>query len=112
MTSIVQLNSHHHHTVTESVFVNLWRVNLLVNTLIALCLWKQSSSYQIVPYGGFRLGQNVKGLEENSRSTNSVGLERGSTGRTKVAVVLSCNGIKNKLALKQVQQYTDTADLH
>jgi len=32
----------------------------------------------------------------------SVGLERSSTGRTKVAVVLSCNDKGNKLALKQV----------
>jgi len=41
-----------------------------------------------------------------------VGLERSSTGRTKVAVVLSCNDKGNKLALKQVQQYANTADLY
>ena len=44
--------------------------------------------------------------------TYSVGLERSSTGRTKVIVVLSCNDKGKKLALKQVQQYADTADLY
>jgi len=43
-----------------------------------------------------------------------VGLEQSSTGTTKVAVVLSCNdkGNTGKLALKQVQQYSNTADLY
>jgi hypothetical protein len=41
-----------------------------------------------------------------------VGLEQSSTGTTKVAVVLSCNDKGNKLALKQVQQYANTADLY
>jgi len=44
----------------------------LASTLTALCLWKQmwkqSSSYQIAPHGGFRLGQYVKGLEENKKA--------------------------------------------
>jgi len=41
-----------------------------------------------------------------------VGLAQSSTGRTKVAVVLSCNDNGNKLAVKQVQQYADTADFY
>ena len=53
-----------------------------------------------------------------SLSTQSVGLERSITGKTKVAIVLSCNDNDlcndkgNKLALKQVQQYANTADLY
>jgi len=38
--------------------------------------------------------------------TYSVGLERSSTGRTKVAVVLSCYDKGNKMALKQVADAT------